>query len=190
MPAGATAAYDGAARGDERLPAGPERETVPAMGPRRLTALLAVAAGLCAGAAAAQPRTIEGPGRVAADGSIHIYGDRIQLYGIWLPRIQRTCSSLLDPTFCASAPVVVLFEKVDGFLVCQIVRELGDSNFEGYCGVRGNRLFDPRQDLGAMMVEEGWALARPDAPPEYVALERLAQSRELGIWGNKFFQVR
>ena len=40
------------------------------------------------------------------------------------------------------------------------------------------------------MVQEGWALARPDAPPEYRALERLAESRELGLWGNKFVRVR
>jgi hypothetical protein len=143
-----------------------------------------------AGTAVAQPRMIEGPASVEPDGSIRIFGDHIRLFGIWLPKLQRTCSTLLDPTFCAPAPVVVLYEKVRGFLLCQQVRELGDGTIEAYCGLRGRRLLDPREDLGAMLIEEGWALARPDAPPEYRALERLAESREMGIWGNKFFSVR
>jgi hypothetical protein len=142
------------------------------------------------GAAHAQPRIFEGPANVQSDGSIDIHGDRIRLFGIWLPNIQRTCSRLLDPTFCASSPVVVLFEKVRGFLLCQQVSELGDGTFEAYCGLRARRMLDPREDLGAMMIEEGWALARPDAPPEYRALERLAESRGMGIWGDKFFSVR
>jgi hypothetical protein len=145
---------------------------------------------LVAGAALAQPRIIEGPAHVQKDGSIDIHGDRIRLFGVWLPEIQRSCSIMLDPTFCAAAPVVVLYEKVRGFLLCQQVRQLGDGTIEAYCGLRARRMLDPREDLGAMLIEEGWALARPDAPPEYRALERLAESRGLGIWGETFFSVR
>lgn len=140
--------------------------------------------------AIAAPRLIEGPAQVREDGTIRIHGDVIRLFGIWLPRIQRTCSTLLDPTFCAPAPVVVLYEQVRGFLLCQQVRELSDGSIEAYCGKRGRRLFEPREDLGALLIQEGLALARPDAPPEYRALERLAESQERGIWGNQFLRVR
>jgi endonuclease YncB( thermonuclease family) len=155
------------------------------MRPLALLVLLTLAT-----AAQAQPRVLEGPANVNSDGTIDIQGERIRLFGIWLPDIQRTCSRLLDPTFCAASPVVVLFEKVRGFLLCQEVNELGDGTIEAYCGLRARRMLDPREDLGAMMIEEGWALARPDAPPEYRALERLAESRSMGIWGDKFFSVR
>ena len=45
-------------------------------------------------------------------------------------------------------------------------------------------------DLAGMLVAEGWALARSDAPAEYHALQRIAESQELGIWGNKIFRLR
>jgi hypothetical protein len=153
----------------------------------RFALLLAI---MLAAPAAAAPRVIEGPAHVRSDGTIQIHGDVIRLFGIWLPRMQRTCSRLLDPTFCAPASVVVLFEQVRGFLLCQVVRELRDGSLEAYCGLRGRRLFEPREDLGALLIQEGLALARPDAPPEYRALERLAESQERGLWGDKFFNVR
>jgi endonuclease YncB( thermonuclease family) len=140
--------------------------------------------------AAAAPWRIEGPAQVLEDGTIAIDGERVRLFGIWLPQIERICSTLLRPTLCAPKAVVVLFEKVQRFLTCDVVRRLDDGSLEAFCGQRARRLFDPREDLGASMVEEGWALARPDAPPEYQALERLAQSREFGLWGAKFTFVR
>lgn len=157
---------------------------------RRIAAvgLLALLAATMPGGAAA--RTIEGPATVRSDGTIHIHNDVIRLFGIWLPRTGRTCSTLLNPTFCAPAPVVVLYERVRGFLLCQAVRALDDGTIEAYCGIRARRLFEPREDLGAMLVAEGWAVARSDAPAEYHALQRIAESQELGIWGNKVFQVR
>lgn len=141
-------------------------------------------------AASAAPWVIEGPARVLSDGTIEVGDERIRLYGIWLPQSGRTCSTLLRPTFCAPRSVVVLFEKVQGFLTCEVVRRLADGTLEAFCGQRARRLFDPHEDVGAAMVEQGWALAKPDAPPEYRALERLAESQELGLWGAKITNVR
>ncbi len=149
-----------------------------------LASLVAVASG------AAIARTIEGPATVRSDGTIRIHGDIIRLFGIWLPRTGRTCSTLLSPTFCAPASVVFLHERVRGFLICEVVRARDDGTVEAYCGMRARRLFEPREDLGAMLVAEGWAVARSDAPAEYHALQRIAESQEVGIWGKKVFQVR
>ncbi|MFO1070254.1 MAG: hypothetical protein U1E14_17200 [Geminicoccaceae bacterium] len=154
------------------------------------TLLLALALLLPAAAAGAGPRVLEGPAIVRSDGTLWVDGAVVRLHGIYLPRLMRTCSSLLDPTFCAPAAVVVLFEKIRGFLVCHEVRTLADGSVDAYCGMRADRLFDPREDVGAMLVEEGFALAAPDAPPEYRVLERLAESRGVGLWGEKMLRVR
>lgn len=142
------------------------------------------------GSCLAAPRTLEGSATVREDGSIMIGGEIVRLYGIWIPQLDRICTSQQIPTFCAPSGVVVLQQKISGFLLCHEVQRLSDGSIEAYCGQRARRLFDPREDLGAWMVQEGWALARPDAPPEYRALERLAESRELGLWGNNFVRVR
>ena len=37
--------------------------------------------------------------------------------------------------------------------------------------------------MAAWLISEGWALALPDAPFEYVALERIAHAQQRGVWG-------
>lgn len=152
--------------------------------------ILGLACLLWAATAVAAPRTLEGSAIVREDGSLSIDGEVVRLYGVWIPQLDRICTSQQLPTFCGPSSVVVLQQKIRGFLVCHEVRRLGDGSIEAYCGQRARRLFDPREDVGAWMIQEGWALARPDAPPEYRALERIAESRELGIWGDKFVRVR
>jgi endonuclease YncB( thermonuclease family) len=48
---------------------------------------------------------------------------------------------------------------------------------------RDRSSFDPGTDLAAYLIERGWALARPEAPFEYHAMERIARSQEVGVWG-------
>ena len=139
--------------------------------------------------AAAAPRTLEGSVTVREDGSISIAGEVVRLFGVWIPQTDRVCTRQQIPTFCAPSSVIILQQKIRGFLLCQEVQRLNDGSIEAFCGQRQRRLFDPREDVGAWMVEQGWALARPDAPPEYRALERLAESRELGLWGNQIVRV-
>jgi len=39
------------------------------------------------------------------------------------------------------------------------------------------------------MLYHGWAVALPGASFEYLALERIARSREWGIWGTPVDQI-
>lgn len=59
------------------------------------------------------------------------------------------------------------------------------------CRVRsaGSALAAP-VDLAAWMLEHGWAVALPAAPPEYRALERIARARGRGVWGYQVDEVR
>lgn len=117
-------------------------------------------------------------------------GTVVRLFGIYLPQLERSCRTVVRPPVCAPKAVLVLEGKVRGFVRCEIVRRGPDGTPEGICGQRGRDPFGPREDLAAFLVQEGFALAMPEAPPEYHALERLAQSRELGLWGNRFLNVR
>jgi endonuclease YncB( thermonuclease family) len=44
--------------------------------------------------------------------------------------------------------------------------------------------------LGAYLIREGLALAGPDAPFEYQALERIAQTNGFGVWSFQADQFR
>jgi hypothetical protein len=61
-------------------------------------------------------------------------------------------------------------------------RELPDGSLSAICYV-DRTSFDPGEDLAAYLIQRGWALALPNAPFEYHALEKIASTRELGVWG-------
>jgi endonuclease YncB( thermonuclease family) len=119
---------------------------------------------------------------VNEDGTLRINGKTVHLYGIHIPRTNRTCRSNRLPTVCGSRASVALDFKIDGFVRCDIKRELDDGSVVGWCRVKVSR-FDEGEDLSAYLLEQGWAVALPDAPFEYLTLEKIAQSRHLGVWG-------
>jgi endonuclease YncB( thermonuclease family) len=152
---------------------------------------LALAAGpVPAARGQADSRVVDGLANVRSDGTLSVGGTAVRLFGIYLPLYERTCRFVIRPPSCAPKAVLVLEDRIKGFVRCELVRRGADGILEGICGQRTRDLFGPREDLGAYLVQEGFALASPYAPPEYFALERLAESRELGLWGNKFLNFR
>lgn len=157
---------------------------------RAAACLLAAALAVPLAFGSAAPTVVDGLAVVLDDGTLSVGGTRVRLFGIYIPQFERTCRTVIRPPFCAPKSVIVLEQKVQGFVRCEIVRLGPDGVPEGICGQRGRDLFGPREDLAAYLVQKGFALAAPEAPPEYVALERLAQSRELGLWGAKLLELR
>jgi endonuclease YncB( thermonuclease family) len=58
-----------------------------------------------------------------------------------------------------------------------------DGSIVALCRVNG-------EDLSAYLLERGWALALPDAPFEYAALEKIASHKGMGVWGLTLEKVR
>jgi endonuclease YncB( thermonuclease family) len=125
---------------------------------------------------------ISSSARVNEDGSLRIRGKTIRLYGIHIPQTNHTCTSYRRPPVCNSRAALALDFKIDGFVRCNILGETGDGDLIGQCRV-GSSKFDEGEDLSAYLLEKGWAVALPDAPFEYQTLEKIAQSRKLGVWG-------
>jgi endonuclease YncB( thermonuclease family) len=140
-------------------------------------------------AADAATRVLDGIAIVQADGSLRVDGETVYLYGIYLPRLERTCRTFVRPPRCGAPSILVLDDLVEGFVQCQVVRQ-GRDAVQGICTQRGRDQFGPREDIGATLVQRGWALAAESAPPEYRALEALARSREAGLWGAKILNLR
>ena len=141
------------------------------------------------GSVAAGARVLDGLALVQDDGSLRVGGETVYLYGVYIPQYQRTCTSVVNPTRCAASTVLVLDNLVDGFVRCEVVRQ-GRDAVQGVCTQAGRKLFGPREDIAATMISRGWALAAEDAPPQYRALESLARSREIGLWGPNIVRVR
>lgn len=119
---------------------------------------------------------------VNEDGTLRIKGKTVHLYGIYLPDTDRNCRSNQLPMFCGSRAALALEFKIKGFVRCEIIERNPDRSVTGLCRVNYSA-FDEGDDLSAYLLERGWAVALPDSPFEYQALERIARSKGVGVWG-------
>lgn len=116
--------------------------------------------------------------RVLDDGSLSILGRLVRIHGISIPPTDRLCNAPDMPGACGPRAVLQLSRKIGAeFVHCQDLGRDEAGAMLGRCTVRG-------EDLGGWMVLNGWAMAGPGAPFEYVQWERLAESRGVGIWGR------
>ena len=119
---------------------------------------------------------------VNEDGTLRIKRKTIHLYGIHIPETGRHCRTYIRPVVCGSRAALALEFKIQGFVHCEVMDENGDGSLIGQCRA-GKTRFDDGTDLSAYLLERGWAVALPDAPIKYQALEKIAYRRGVGIWG-------
>jgi len=124
-----------------------------------------------------------GPSRVQSDASLMIHGRTVRLAGIYVPRTTRFCQTFLSPVHCNSRAALALDFHIGSRMVrCDVLGRSADGALTGICWIAGRYMSD-REDLGAWLISRGWALAGPDAPFEYVAIERIARAQGRGVWG-------
>src|SRR5262249_13447693 len=121
--------------------------------------------------------------RIGDDGSLAIHGRAVRLAGIYVPPTSRFCRTFPSPVYCGSRAALALDFHIGSRLVyCDVLARDTDGSAIASCWIKGRRLGE-RDDLAAWLISEGWALASPDAPFEYVALERIARAQQRGVWG-------
>lgn len=120
---------------------------------------------------------ISGFAFVQQDASLKVSGYVVHLHGIYIPPTEQACYTFVRPVPCGTRASLALDFKISGdFVHCVPRATHPDGSIAASCR-SGN------DDLSEWMLRHGWAMARPDAPFEYSALERMAQSRGIGIWG-------
>lgn len=113
---------------------------------------------------------------VQDNGMLRVQGRTIRLFGIHIPETDEACRFNVRPVQCAPRAALALEFKIQGFVRCTPIERNRDGTLTAQCRTDG-------EDLSAYLLERGWALALPDAPFEYQALERIARSRGIGVWG-------
>lgn len=113
---------------------------------------------------------------VRPDATLLVSSRVVRLYGIYVPPSGRTCRANLRPVKCGSNAVLALEFKIRGFVHCETLHKHADRSITALCRNRG-------VDLGAYLIERGWAVASPEGPFEYQVLEKIARERRMGVWG-------
>ena len=113
---------------------------------------------------------------VRQDATLMVGSRVVRLYGIYVPPMGRTCRANLRPIKCGSNAALALDFKIRGFVHCRQVVKHRDRSITARCLNKG-------VDLGAYLIERGWAVSSTDGPFEYRVLEKIARNRSMGIWG-------
>ncbi len=125
------------------------------------------------------------------DGSLEIRGRTIRLHGIHIPPTGHGCRTSIRPIRCGSEAMLALRFRIQGFVRCAPVTRDRNGAMSAVCHVRGRgSVLEPDEDLGAYLLRQGLAVARPEAPFEYVVLERIARAQRRGIWSDRLRRVR
>jgi endonuclease YncB( thermonuclease family) len=121
---------------------------------------------------------------VQDDGSLRISGYLIKLYGIYIPPTNQTCYTFIRPIPCGTRSSLALDFKINAdFVHCLPRANNPDGSVTASCKVGD-------EDLSEWMLQKGWAVALPDAPFEYAAMEKIAQTKGVGIWGIPIDNIR
>ena len=116
--------------------------------------LVAVLVGAVAVPAALAGRVIDGLAVVQADGSLSVGGERVFLWGVYLPRLERTCSTYVRPPRCGAPSILILDDLVDGFVRCEVVREGRDAVQGGLLPVQHQAQLGRGRIQGAVHVHD------------------------------------
>ena len=139
--------------------------------------VLAVLVALSLASAAAAAPEIVSYAIVQDDGTLRVAGRTIRLFAVYIPASGPICRTAVRPVRCAPRAALALDFRIGArFVRCRRVGARPDGSLDAVCRVDA-------EDLGAYLIARGLALARPEAPFAYAALERIARTRRLGLWG-------
>jgi endonuclease YncB( thermonuclease family) len=125
----------------------------------------------------AEAEEISGYAFVQDDGSMKVDGRHVRLFGIYIPPTSQSCRTFERPLTCAPRAALALDFRIGAdFVHCQPTSKSQDGEIVALCRVGG-------EDLSAYLLTRGWAVALPDAPFEYSALEKIARNQGVGVWG-------
>jgi endonuclease YncB( thermonuclease family) len=120
---------------------------------------------------------------VQDDGSLKVSGRIVRLHGVHIPQSDQFCATRVRPVECKSRAALALDQRIQSFVRCTETSAYSDGSVGAVCTVDGDGVTSPRIDLGAWLIDQGWALAAPGAPFDYQARERIARERGFGVWG-------
>ncbi|HZH12421.1 MAG TPA: thermonuclease family protein [Microvirga sp.] len=122
-------------------------------------------------------RALEGRASVTDGDTIHIGDAKIRLKGIDAPEMDQVCSHAGRSYRCGDVARRALIDIVSGEQVqCRAAGRDRYQRVLARCTVKGT-------DIGARMVEEGWAVSYGR---DYDLQERRAQGQGAGLWAGEF----
>ena len=128
------------------------------------------------------PMIIE-PARVINGDTLKISGRYFRLFGIDAPESNQTCADRNGRAYhCGRKAATWLRDWIQDYpLTCHIMQQDSRGNMVGTCKLG-------EYDLGAALVNAGWAVAYTKQSPIYVPYEQQARQNARGLWEGQFYK--
>lgn len=125
---------------------------------------------------------VYGPVRVVNGDTLIMYGNYFRLYGIDAPESNQTCANRSGRSYnCGREAAMWLKSWIgENELECHVIRQNTKGDMEGTCS------YGP-YDLGAALVNAGWAVANVNVTDIYYPYEMQAQENKRGLWQGQFY---
>lgn len=137
-----------------------------------------------------QPRALNPQNLPAITGSVRVInadtlmmnGYYIRLYGIDGPEPDQTCANKTGRSYhCGRVAATWLRDwLMDNQVECRIMQQDKNGNMVGTCSLG-------QYDIGAALVNAGWAVAYTKYTDIYVPYQQEAMKRRDGLWQGKFY---
>ena len=127
--------------------------------------------------------TIYGSAGVISGDTLKIKGRFFKLYGIDAPELNQRCADGNGRSYsCGKIAARWLRDWImDNPLECRIMQQDKKGNMVGNCALGA-------YDLGAAIVNAGWAVAYEKYTDIYVPYEHQAKINRRGLWNGKFYK--
>lgn len=126
---------------------------------------------------------VYGSVRVITADTLEMYGKYFQLFGIDAPEANQTCANRQGRSYnCGRDAAMWLKNWIgDNELECHVIQQDTKGNMVGTCS------YGP-YDLGAALVNAGWAVAYLKYSDIYYPYELQAQQNRRGLWQGTFYK--
>lgn len=125
---------------------------------------------------------IYGAARVINGDTLEIRGSYFKLYGIDAPEANQTCADRQGRSYNCGREAALWLKNwiTTNELECHVMQRDAKGNMVGTCSLG-------QYDLGAALVNAGWAVAYQKYTDIYVPYERQAQMNKRGLWQGTFY---
>lgn len=126
--------------------------------------------------------SIIGSVRVVNGDTLMMDGHYIRLFAIDAPEADQTCANKMGRAYhCGRVAATWLRDwLMDNPVECHIMQQDKNGNMMGVCSLG-------QYDIGAALVNAGWAIAYTKYSDVYVPYQEQAMSRRDGLWQGKFY---
>lgn len=127
--------------------------------------------------------SITGSVKVINGDTLMMNGYYIRLYGVDAPESDQTCANKTGRSYhCGRVAATWLRDwLMDNQIECRIMQQDKNGNMVGTCSLG-------QYDIGAALVNAGWAIAYTKYTDIYVPYQEEAMNRRDGLWQGKFYE--